>query len=334
MGFQVVMTMLKAGIGPDMAQSQRSLTRMGVGFRQVVCQREEEIIAAAAGADAIICLNEPFTRRVIASLERCRLIATPKTGLDNIDVAAATEYGILISHCPEYALDEVSDQALGLILICARKLFQYHQATRQGKWFITLPPVYRLRGQTLGIIGLGWIGRRLVPKARALGLRVIAYSPTAPPQVASRLKVKLVELEQLLREADFISLHATLRPESRGMLGREHFRLMKPTAYLINTARGALVDETALIEALREGWIAGAGLDVVDVIDPFPPSRDNPLLGMDNVVITAHSAWYSEEAVAELGRIPGEEIRRVLRGSFPRYLANPEARTAYQQRWG
>lgn len=334
MSFTVVMTMLKAGVGPDMSETERALRRIKARFLPVECRREEEVIAAAQDADAVITLNEPYTRRVLSALPKCRVIATPKTGIDNIDLAAASELGILISYCPDYARDEVSDHALALLLCCARKVPQYDQATREGKWFIRLPPVFRLRGQTLGIIGLGRIGRRLVPKARALGLKVIAHSPTAAPEVARRLRVELVPLERLLRESDFVSVHAPLRPENRHMIGREQLRLMKPTAYFINTARGGLVDEAALIEALQQGWIAGAGLDVLDVIDPFPPSPDNPLLKMEQVVHTSHSAYYSEASLSELGRIPGQEIARVLRGKLPRYLANPAALPAYRRRWG
>lgn len=298
------------------------------------CPTEEALIATCGQADAIITGNEPFTARVIDSLRRCRLIANCKTGYDNVDIEAATRRGVLVSNVPDYAVEEVSTHTLALLLACARKLFQYDAATRQGKWMIVLPPVHRRQGRTLGLIGLGRIGRAVVPKARAFGLRVIACSPSVPPEAALGLGVEMVGLEQLLRESDFVSLHTSLTPQKHGMLRLEHFRLMKPTAYLINTARGQLINEADLYTSLSQGLIAGAGLDVLDTIDPQPPRPQNPLLKLPNVILTPHSAHYSVEALADLVRRPAQEVARVLRGEFPQHLVNPEAKTAYTARWG
>ena len=330
----VVKTRSGAFPGWDTPYEEEATAATGGRLLRQDCPTENALIDACGQADAIITANEPFTARVIDSLERCRLIANCKTGYDNVALEAATRRGVLVSNVPNYGVDEVSTHAMALLLACARKLLQYDTATREGKWMIVLPPVHRLAGQTLGIIGLGRIGRALVPKARAFGMRVLGYSPSLSPNKAKGLGVEMVGLERLLRESDFVSLHTSLTPQKHRMLRLEHFRLMRPTAYLINTARGQLVDEADLYTALTEGIIAGAGLDVLDTIDPTPPNPDNPLLKLPNVIFSAHSAHYSAEAFAYLVRRPAEEVAKVLNGGLPDNLVNPEAKEAYFARWG
>lgn len=334
MTWLVVKTRTGAFPGWDTPYEEEVIAAAGGRLERKDCLTEEALVATCSQADAIITANEPFTAKVIDSLERCRLIANCKTGYDNVDLEAATRRGVLVTNVPDYSVNEVSTHAMALLLACARKLFQYDAATRQGKWMVVLPPVHRLQGQTLGIIGLGRIGRALVPKAQAFGLRVIACDPYIPAAAMEELGVAQVELDTLVRESDYISLHVVLTPENRGMIGMAELQKMKPTAYLINAARGQLVNEADLYTALKEGIIAGAGLDVLDTIDPQPPNPDNPLLKLSNVIFTAHSAHYSAEAFADLVRRPAEEVARVLRGELPRYLVNPEAKGAYAARWG
>ncbi|MBI4295153.1 MAG: C-terminal binding protein, partial [Chloroflexi bacterium] len=197
----------------------------------------------------------------------------------------------------------------------------------QGIW----PNTFRMRGQTLGLLGLGKSGRSLIPKAQGFGLRVIAYDPYVPAKVAKDLNVEPVDLDQLLKESDYISIHAPSIPATHHMLGLEQFKKMKRTAYIANTARGSIIDEQALIIALREGYIAGAGLDVLET---EPPDPNNPLLKMDNVIVTAHSAHNSMESRADALRIPSEEALRVLRGEWPLSMLNPAVKDKYIQRWG
>jgi D-3-phosphoglycerate dehydrogenase len=334
MAWLVVKTRTGVFPGWDTPYEEEVITAAGGRLERKDCPTEEALIATCSQADAIITANEPFTAKVIDSLDRCRLIANCKTGYDNVDLEAATHRGVLVSNVPDYGVEEVSTHAVALLLACARKLLQYDTATREGKWMVVLPPVHRLQGQTLGIIGLGRIGQAVVPKAQALGLRVVAHSPSLPQEVARGLGVEMVGLERLLRESDFVSLHTSLTPQKHHMLRMEHFHLMKPTAYLINTARGQLVDESDLYTALKEGIIAGAGLDVLDTIDPQPPNPDNPLLRLPNIIFTAHSAHYSAEGFAYLVRRPAEEVARVLTGGLPQNLVNPEAEGAYTARWG
>jgi D-3-phosphoglycerate dehydrogenase len=276
---------------------------------------------------------------VIEKLTKCKLIHNLPTGYEGIDLTAATEYGICVSFPGDYCAEEVSDHAMALILACARKLLRIDKAVRAGKWdsyqktemrLKIWPPMFRLRGQTLGLIGFGRIARTLVPKAKGFGLKIIAFDPYVSDQVFEELGVESVALDYLLQQSDYVSLHAPLTPETRQILGIEEFKKMKPTAYLINTARGGLIDEQALYTALSQGYIAGAGLDVLETEAVSP---QHPLLQLDNVIITAHSAFYSEQSNAELGRRPYEEICRILRGEWPRWLLNPQVKEKFISRW-
>ncbi|MFC1944041.1 C-terminal binding protein [Chloroflexota bacterium] len=304
-----------------------------------VCRTEDELIDIAGDADAVITGGEPYSRRVIERLAKCRIISNIGIGYDGVDVEAATERGICVANVPDYCIEEMADHTIALLLACARKLVRLDKAVKEGKWDSVakvtirsevMRPTFRLSGQTLGLIGLGRIPRCVVPRAKALGLEVTAFDPYIPKDIAEEAGVELVDLERLLTESDFVSVHAALTPESRQMMNAEAFGKMKSTAYFINTARGALVDEEALRDALSRGIIAGAGLDVMD---PEPPSLDNPLLHMDNVIVTAHSANYSEDSAAELRRRPEEDVFRVLRGEWPRGFVNPQVKDDFVARW-
>ncbi len=303
---------------------------------------EEKIISAASDADAVVPGGvQPFTRNVISKLAKCRIIATRGIGYDTYDVKAATDYGICISNNPYEALDPVSDHAMALLLDCARQTPRLDKAVKAGEWhempmstgYIVekiRPQIRRLRGKTLGLIGFGNIPRVLTPKAKAFGLRIIAYDPYVAPPLAETFGVEMVDLDKLLRESDFVSVHAALTPESRHLLGLEQFKKMKPTAYIINTARGALIDEKALCQALSEGRIAGAGLDPAEV-EPIP--LDSPLLKMENVILTGHTAASSERSGTLAFRWPMGEVLRVLKGQWPQVLVNPEVKEKFKARW-
>ncbi|NWF78304.1 MAG: C-terminal binding protein [Chloroflexi bacterium] len=300
---------------------------------------EEDILAAARDADAVVVTIEPYTRRVITNLKSCRLISTPKTGYDNIDVAAATEAGICVSCAPNASVEEASDHAMALLLACARRVPKLDRVVKAGAWHVFHGPemeeIWRgiapIQGKTLGLIGFGRISKALVPKAKGFGLRILAYDPYVAAEVMEKMGVKAVRLDRLLKESDFVSVHCALTSENWHMLGAEQFKLMKPTAYLINTARGALVDEKALYAALTQGRIAGAGLDVTEV---EPINMDNPLLKLDNVVFTGHSAHYSDISAADVRRKPIEDVSRILSGKWPEGWVNPEVEAKFIARWG
>jgi D-3-phosphoglycerate dehydrogenase len=339
-GFKVVLPFELSG---ESAKYPPEFRQLGAEFAAKACTSDDDFIALARDADVIITVGSirPVPPKVIEKLERCRLICNTQIGYDSIDIAAAAERGILVTNVPDYCVEEVSDHAMALVLACSRRIIPLNQAVKKGQWGLSAsgveiqnqiwPRMTRLRGQTLGLLGFGKVSRALVAKAHGFQLRVIACDPYAPPEIARQLGVELVDFERLLREADFISIHAALSPETRRIMNGAAFARMKSTACLINTARGGFVDETALYQALQEGRIALAALDVTD---PEPPDPQSPLLALDNVISTAHSAFYSPDSEAERWHRPVEEVARVMRGEWPRAIVNPRAKDKYVARWG
>ena len=287
------------------------------------CRTEDQVIEAAGDADAIIVQYAPITRRVIENLKNCKVIATYGIGTDKIDVRAATECGICVANVPDYGIEEVSDHTILLLLAVARKLTFLNQAVKSGVWDYKLAkPIYRIRGKELGVIGFGKIPRLVARKAHGFGLNISSYDPFVTEEVCDAEGCRKVEFDDLIQRCDFISIHVPLTSETRHMFNAEVFKKMKKTAYLISVGRGPVVDEVALIEALQKGEIAGAALDVTE---KEPIAADNPLLRMDNVIITPHAAWYSEEAAAALQRGAAEQVAQVLQGRcYPRNLVNRE----------
>jgi len=336
-GFKVVMT-ARVLSRRDIASYQ---TNLGVDLQTVPCQTEDEIIAAARDADAVITLMQPFSRRVIENLEKCRLIFNAGTGFNTIDVQAATDNGICVANPGEYCTEEVAEHAMALLLACARKITQLDRAVRDGQWRAfekreirgkILPPVFQLKGQTLGLIGLGRIGRTIVPIAKGVGLNVIVFDPDRPRNLFDQVGVAPVTLEYLLETSDFVVIAASFSSSARHMIGIEEFRKMKSTAYIINVARGSFIDEGALYTALFEGYIAGAALDVVDA-EPECMPPDHPLLTLDNVIVTAHSAYYSEQSATKYKQRIYEAVANVVNGKHPDWLINPAVKGNFQKRW-
>jgi len=336
MSYRVVMLVANPMIPHDEADYRE----IGVEFIPRPCQTEEEIIKAARDADFILTFKKPVTRKVIEQLERCRLIYNIGTGYETIDMEAATEHGICVSYPDAYCSEEVAEHAMALILACARKLVRLDRAVRDGKWesyekreirLNILPPMLPIRGKTLGLIGLGRIARKLVPKAKGFEMRVLALDPYVPASVFDEYGVEAVPLDYLIENSDFLSVHAAFTSDARHMLGAEQFQRMKPTAYVINCARGEFIDEAALYQALSRGEIAGAALDVIQEERMLP---DHPLLKLDNVIITPHTAYYSEESLARMRRRPFEEIERMVNGQWPQWLLNSEVKKKFEQRWG
>ena len=273
-------------------------------------------------ADGVINCYSLLPREVIEGFERCRIIARYGVGIDTIDLAAATERGIVVTNVPDYCVGEVSDHALALLLALARRLPKLQRATSTGRWQSTdAKPVRRLSGQTLGLVGFGRIAREVARKAQALGLRVVAADPLVDAETMAAAGVERSELDDLLAEAELVSLHAPLTDETRHLIGERTLGLVKPTAYLVNTSRGGLVDTVALRRALAEGRLAGAGLDV---LESEPPDEGDPLLSMENVIVTPHTSFYSEESLVEMRRKCTAQVIAVLAGRSPNYPVNPE----------
>lgn len=296
-------------------EERKEIGKLDATLEDYHCKTEDEVIEKAHGADAIIVQFAPITRRVIESLDKCKLIVRYAIGVDNIDVKAATEKGIWVANVPDYGIDEVSNQTILLLLACARKLFPLVTDVRKGNWNYTIAkPVHRIDGSVLGLVGLGRIPSLIAAKMRPFGVRILACDPFVKPEAAAEVGVELVAFDTLLEQSDFVSVHCPLNDQTRGMFGCEQFRKMKKSAFFINTSRGGTVNEVELIEALRTGAIAGAGLDVCEQ-EPVVP--DNPLLTMDNVIVTPHVAWYSVEAVKSLQQKVAQEVVRVLSGNLP-----------------
>lgn len=285
------------------------------------CRTEEEVVAACRDADGIINQYAPISRNVIEALEKCQVIARYGVGVDTIDLSAATEKGICVANVPDYCVDEVSDHTLALLLNLVRKVSLADRAVKRGQWdFKVTQPIHRLRGSTVGLVGFGKIPRVLATKLRPLGFNVIAYDPYVSEKVASEQGVSLYSLDRLCEEADILSVHTPLTEETKGLIGKNQFSRMKRSALIVNTSRGQVIDEMALIEALQKGMIEGVALDVVE-IEPIRP--DHPFLSMENVLLTPHVAWYSEEASSDMRRKAAAAVRDVLlKREYPKYLVN------------
>lgn len=291
---------------------------IGAQFLPTISRTEDELIEHTRTADALCVTSARISRRVIENLERCRVIVRYGVGFDVVDVAAATERGIMVCTMPDFCTDEVANHALLLLLACNRRLISLHDKMRAGVWGRPeLRAIGPLTGETLGIIGYGRIGRAMATRGRALGLHILAADPyTDLPADATD---RFVGLEELLPESDYVSIHTPLSPETHKLIGERELQMMKPTAYIINTARGPIIDQAALLRALNEGWIAGAGLDVLEV---EPVSADNPLLSLPNVVLTPHSAFYSEASIRRQHEMAAENVIAALTGQRPPGLLN------------
>ncbi|MFW6180894.1 MAG: C-terminal binding protein [Spirochaetota bacterium] len=307
----------------DLDYFHRRAGEAGLRVVTVPGEDDRELIEQAADASAVVLIARNIHRGIIDAMRRCELIQTLSVGYDCVDVEHATSRGIPVSNTPAYCTDEVANHAMTLILSVARKLQRIIPETSKGVWeYAYTKPILNFEGRTLGVIGLGRIGRRIAPKARGFGMRVAAYDPYVDEDIFRLMEVRRFhELEELLREADYLTVHAPLTPETRHMLDAGAFGLMKPHAVVVNTARGSIIHEQALVEALAEGRIGGAG---VDVLETEPPSPDNPLLHLDSAVVTPHIAWYSEESFKRDMEQGMNEVIRVLNGKRPWYIVNPE----------
>lgn len=275
---------------------------------------------ATRQADALMVTIQPVQADLIASMDRCKIISRAGTGLDAIDILAATEHGIWVASVPDYAVDEVSSHAIALLLAHARGILGLVEGTRAGRWdYHVVAPLRRLSGQTLGLLGCGRIGRAVARKAQGLDLKVIGCDPFVDAETIAAAGIRLVAWETLLQTVDYVSLHVPLTEATQQILDARALALMKPTAVLINTARGALIDEDALLHALRNKQIAGAALDV---LTREPPDPEHPLLHEPRLMLTPHAAWYSEDANHDVRARAAEEVVRVLRGEAPRCPVN------------
>jgi D-3-phosphoglycerate dehydrogenase len=296
------------------------LNKIGAAVVVVDAGEEQQFIDAARDADAVLAYGGgiQFNRRIISSLQKCKIIAVPAVGFDHVDIAAAKDHGIIVTNVPDVFIEEVADHTMTLLLACWRRLITQDKMVRTGRWLDARPMLYqfpRLMGNTLGFIAFGNIARAVSRRAKPFGFRMLAYDPHISELVMSQYGVEpITRLSELLESSDFISVHLPLSAETHHMISEREFQQMRPTAIFISTGRGPTVDEVALIKALQGGWIAFAGLDVFEK-EPIAP--DNPLLKMDNVILTAHVASASSRMRPETRRRAAHEIAWVLQGVGP-----------------
>ena len=284
-----------------------------------------EIVALAVDVDAILTCWKQVPSAALDVATQCRIVSRYGIGLDNIPVAHATELGMVVTNVPDFCLDEVAEHTLALLMSCGRRIVPHVEATRQGVWNQALARgMPRLRGQVLGLVGYGNIAQAVAERARALGLQVMAYTPRLAPDALSPWGRATNDLGELLATADYVSLHLPLTPATRGLIDANALAQMKPTAYLLNTSRGAIIDEGALLAALESGQLAGAALDVMG---SEPPPADHPLLQHPRVIATPHVAFYSEAAIVDLATKAARHVAQALRGEVPNCVVNPTVLT-------
>lgn len=306
---------------PSIEKEQKAVA--AEGWNLVVGQVSDEsaLIELCSDADAILAGRAHITERVLAAMKRCRVIVRYGIGIETIDVNAATDHGIMVANVPDYCIDEVSDHALALLLMLSRQILPALAIAKRGPWSVAgISSLRRLRGSVCGLFGFGRIGSLLAKKTAALGMEVVVFDPYLSDQKASDLNVERISFDQLLKRSDFISLHAPLTDETRHAFGRDAFLTMKKSSYLINTARGGLIDEPALIAALEAGDIAGAAMDVIDA--PFSTQQGMALIQNPKTIVTPHSAWLSEEAREAMQAGAIRQVVDCLKGAAPYGLIN------------
>ena len=310
-------------VWPSTDPEREVLSSIGATIIEAPDPDESTLIELAADVDAIMTCFAQVTANVVKAAKNCMVISRYGVGVDNIAVSTATEQGIPVTYVPDYCVDEVSDHVMALLLTWNRQIVFYDKVAKMGDWGGSVSPVplRRLRGKNLGVIGLGRIGLAVAGKAQALGINVLGYDPYISGNTAAMENISITSLEDLLEQGDYISVHTPLNDNTRGLIGKNELSRMKPTCYLVNCARGPIVDEMALYQALLSGAIAGAGLDVMEDTEP---RADNPLFELANVIVTPHVAFLSNESVNELEVRTAQATKNVLLGQMPEFQVNPE----------
>lgn len=316
--FRVVITDCDHG---SIEEEKEEFSRMGAEVTLAQVKKKEEVIQACKDADGLINQYTLLTREVLENLPRCRVISRYGVGVDSIDLQAATDLGIIVANVPDYCVEEVANHTIALILTLSRKTAFFDRKVKSNQWDFRLGiPIYRMKGRTLGLIGCGRIGMEVAKKMSSFGVKVIVFDPYLQK---TEEWIELKDLDAVLKESDMISIHCPLNESTRHLIGEKEFRKMEKRPLLINTSRGAIIDEKALIQALKEGLISGAGLDV---LEKEPPDPTNPLLTMENVILTPHVSFYSVESISELKRRTAENVSSVLQGKWPRSVVNSQVK--------
>jgi D-3-phosphoglycerate dehydrogenase len=316
--FKVVITECDHG---SIEEEKTEFGRIGAELIFAQIKGEEELIRVCKDADGLLIQYALLTREILQQLPKCKVIARYGVGVDSIDLRAATDLGIIVTNVPDYCVDEVADQAVSMILALTRKTVFFDQKVKSDQWnFRQGRPIHRIKGKTLGLIGSGRIGLEVAKRISAFGVRVMAFDPYLQKPPAG---IELMDFDSVLRESDFISIHCPLNESTRHLLGEREFQKMGKKPLIINTSRGQIIDEMALIRALTKEQVSGAGLDV---LEKEPPDPQNPLLRMENVIVSPHMSFYSEESISELKRRTAENVSAVLLGRWPKSMVNREVK--------
>jgi D-3-phosphoglycerate dehydrogenase len=316
--YQVVITDCDHG---SIKEEKEELDRIGAELVSAQVKEEKDLIRACKEADGLINQYSLLTRNVLEQLPKCKVLARYGVGIDSIDLKAATDLGIIVANVPDYCMDEVADQTIAMILTLIRKTAFFDRKVKSGQWdFHQGIPIYRIKGKTLGLIGCGKIGLEVAKRISAFGVKVMTFDPYLDKAPEG---VDLKDFDTVLKESDFISIHCPLNDSTRHLIGEKEFKKMERKPLLINTSRGPIIDEKALIKALQNGLLSGAGLDV---LEKEPPDSQSPLLKMENVVLSPHIGFYSEESISELKRRTAKNVVDVLLGKWPGSVVNREVK--------
>ena len=314
--FKVVITDCDHG---SIEEEKKEFGRIAAELILAQIEEEEELIRVGTDADGLLNQYALLTRKVLETLPKCKVISRYGVGVDSVDLKAATDLGIIVANVPDYCMDEVANQTIAMILTLIRKTAFFDRKVKSGEWDFHLGiPIYRTKGKTLGLIGCGKIGLEVAKRISAFGVKVMTFDPYLEKAPEG---IELKDFDSVLKESNFISVHCPLNNSTRHLIGEKEFKKMEKKPLLINTSRGPIIDEKALIHALREGLLSGAGLDVLET---EPPDSQNPLLRMENVVLSPHVGFYSEESISELKRRTAKNVADVLTGKWPDSVVNRE----------
>jgi D-3-phosphoglycerate dehydrogenase len=316
--YRVVITDCDHG---SIGEEKEEFGRIGAELILAQVKEEKDLIRACKEADGLINQYSPLTRSVLENLPKCKVVARYGVGVDSVDLKAATDLGIIVANVPDYCIDEVANQTISMILTLVRKTAFFDQKVKSGQWDFHLGiPIHRTRAKTLGLIGCGKIGLEVAKRISAFGVRVIAFDPYIEK---SHEVIELKDIDTVLKESDFISIHCPLNDSTRHLIGEREFNKMEKKPLLVNTSRGPIIDEKALIQALKEGLISGVGLDV---LEKEPPDSQNPMLKMENVILSPHIGFYSEESISELKQRTAKNVSDVLSGRWPGSVVNQDVK--------
>lgn len=316
--YQVMITDCDHG---SIQEEQEEFDQIGAELILAQVQEEKDLIRVCKEADGLLNQYALLTRGVLESLSKCKVVSRYGVGVDSVDLRAATDLGIVVANVPDYCMDEVANQTIAMLLTLIRKTAFFDQKVKSGRWDFHLgAPLYRTKGKTLGLIGCGKIGLEVAKKISGFGVKVIAFDPYLQKAEEG---VELMDFDAVLKKSDFLSIHCPLNESTRHLIRQKEFQKMEKRPIIVNTSRGPIIDETALIEALKEGHISGAGLDV---LEKEPPDPQSPLLKMDNVILSPHVGFYSEESISELKRRTAKNVSDILMGRWPGSVVNREVK--------